>query len=77
MAFASGSATTATVLQALGPNAHIVSVNDVYGGTFRYMRRVAAENQGLETTFLDLENAGEDEILDALRDNTKVRFVKA
>ena len=33
LAFASGSATTATVLQALGPNAHIVSVNDVRFGT--------------------------------------------
>ena len=40
------------------------------------VRRVAAENQGLETSFLDLENAGDDEILDALRDNTKVLFVK-
>ena len=75
MAFASGSATTATVLQSLGPNAHIISVNDVYGGTFRYMRRVAKENQGLETTFLDLENAGDDEILGAIRENTKVRFL--
>ena len=74
MAFASGSATTATVLQSLGPNAHIISVNDVYGGTFRYMRRVAKENQGLETTFLDLENAGDDEIIDAIRENTKVSF---
>ena len=36
LAFASGSATTATVLQSLGPNTHIVSVNDVYGGTSRY-----------------------------------------
>ena len=75
MAFASGSATTATVIQSLGPNAHIISVNDVYGGTFRYMRRVAKENQGLETTFLDLENAGDDEILGAIRENTKVRFL--
>jgi cystathionine gamma-lyase len=71
LAFASGSATTATVIQALGPNAHIVSVNDVYGGTFRYMRRVALENQGLEATFLDLENAQDDEILASIRDNTK------
>ena len=39
-------------------------------------RRVAAEKQGLETTFLDLERAGKDEILDALRDNTKDPFVK-
>ena len=74
LAFASGSATTATVLQALGPNAHIVSVNDVYGGTFRYMTRVAAENQGLETTFLDLENASDDEIIASLKDNTKASF---
>lgn len=72
LAFASGSATTATVLQSLGNNAHIVSVNDVYGGTFRYMTRVAKENQGLETTFLDLENADEDQIHNAIRDNTKV-----
>jgi len=56
----------------LGHNAHIVSVNDVYGGTFRYMTRVAKENQGLETTFLDLENASEEQINDAIRDNTKV-----
>lgn len=74
MAFASGSATTATVLQLFGTGAHIISVNDVYGGTFRYMSRVASENQGLETTFLDLENLSEDghELLDQIRDNTRV-----
>jgi cystathionine gamma-lyase len=72
LAFASGSATTATVLQSLGHNAHVVSVNDVYGGTFRYMTRVAKENQGLETTFVDLENADEAQVNDALRHDTKV-----
>jgi cystathionine gamma-lyase len=72
LAFASGSSTTATVLQSLGSNAHIISVNDVYGGTFRYMRQVAAENQGLETTFLDLENASDNEFISSIRDNTKV-----
>lgn len=74
LAFASGSSTTATVLQSLGSNAHVVSVNDVYGGTFRYMRRVAAEGQGLETTFLDLENASDDEIIASIRNNTKVFY---
>ncbi|KAI0065051.1 hypothetical protein BV25DRAFT_1822158 [Artomyces pyxidatus] len=77
LAFASGSATTATVLQSLGPNAHIISVNDVYGGTFRYMTRVAKENQGLETTFVDLENAGEDEVTHAIRDNTKLIWIES
>jgi len=60
------------MLQSLGPNAHIVSVNDVYGGTMRYIRRVAAENQGLEATFLDLETAGDEEIISAFQENTKV-----
>ena len=72
IAFASGSATTATVLQSLGPNAHIISVNDVYGGTFRYMSKVAKVNQGLETTFVDLESADDETILAAFRENTKV-----
>lgn len=60
------------MLQSLGPGAHIVSVNDVYGGTFRYMNRVAKENQGLETTFLDLENADDETIIASIRPNTKV-----
>ncbi|KAG2142074.1 hypothetical protein BD769DRAFT_1383599 [Suillus cothurnatus] len=39
IAFTSGSATTATVLQSLGPNAHILSVNDIYGGTSPGLQR--------------------------------------
>lgn len=72
IAFSSGSATTSTVLASLGPNSHIISVNDVYGGTFRYMTKVAKLNQGLETTFLDLENAEDETILAAIQENTKV-----
>ncbi|KAG5339396.1 hypothetical protein C0989_004420 [Termitomyces sp. Mn162] len=77
LAFASGSATTATVLQSLGPGAHIVSVNDVYGGTFRYMTKVAGPMQGVETTFLDLENADDKTILRAIRPNTKLVWVES
>lgn len=72
LAFASGSAATATVFNAIGPDSHVISVNDVYGGTFRYMKRVAKENQGVDVTFLDLENAEEESIHAALRPNTKV-----
>jgi cystathionine gamma-lyase len=74
LAFASGSAATATVFNAIGPGSHVISVNDVYGGTFRYMKRVAKENQGVDVTFLDLENAEEGSIYAALRSNTKVRI---
>lgn len=76
LAFASGSATTATMIQSLGPGAHILSVNDVYGGTFRYMARVAAEGQGVETSFVDLEGADDETILAAFRENTKLVWIE-
>lgn len=73
IAFSSGSAATATLVQAAGPNGHILSVNDVYGGTFRYLKRVASEIQGLEVSFVDLESADDDAILAAFQPNTRVR----
>ncbi|KAF5016109.1 hypothetical protein F66182_12315, partial [Fusarium sp. NRRL 66182] len=42
LAFSSGSATTATILQSLAAGSHVVSVSDVYGGTHRYFTKVAA-----------------------------------
>ncbi|KAG2353268.1 Cys/Met metabolism PLP-dependent enzyme-domain-containing protein [Suillus spraguei] len=77
IAFASGSATTATILQSLGPNAHVLSVNDVYGGTFRYLTRVAKETMGTESTFVDLENATDDEVLGAIKENTKLIWIES
>ncbi|KAF7975388.1 hypothetical protein HWV62_9599 [Athelia sp. TMB] len=76
LAFSSGSATTATVLQSLGPGAHIVSVNDVYGGTRRYMTQVAPA-QGLEVDFLDLEHSSEETIIAAIKPNTKLIWVES
>lgn len=40
------------------------------------MTRVAKENQGLETTFVDLENADEEQVKHAIRHNTKVCFAR-
>lgn len=77
LTFASGSAATASLLQSLGPGAHIISVNDVYGGTFRYMKRVAEEVQGLSVTFMDLEKAEDEGILSALRPDTKLIWVES
>ncbi|KAL0572595.1 cystathionine gamma-lyase cys3 [Marasmius crinis-equi] len=81
IAFASGSATTATVIQSLGPSAHVISVNDVYGGTFRYITRVASSTQGVESTFLDLGDIspgseGERKLIQAFRSNTKLIWVE-
>ncbi|KAF2088157.1 cystathionine gamma-lyase [Saccharata proteae CBS 121410] len=59
LAFSSGSATTATILQSLAAGSHVVSVSDVYGGTHRYFTKVALAH-GVHVTFspsieLDIE----------------------
>ncbi|KAJ5975254.1 hypothetical protein N7481_008961 [Penicillium waksmanii] len=50
LAFSSGSATTAVVLQSLAAGSHVVSVSNVYGGTHRYFTKVAAAH-GVHVTF--------------------------
>ncbi|MCJ1337586.1 cystathionine gamma-lyase cys3 [Bachmanniomyces sp. S44760] len=50
LAFSSGSATTATILQSLAQGSHVISVSDVYGGTHRYFTKVAAAH-GVQVTF--------------------------
>ncbi|THH21215.1 hypothetical protein EW146_g305 [Bondarzewia mesenterica] len=73
LAFARGSATTATAISSLGTNAHVVSMSGIYGGTSHYMARVANYNQDLETTLVEFEDGNEGEIKGALWENTKVR----
>ncbi|KAJ5875892.1 uncharacterized protein N7529_001476 [Penicillium soppii] len=50
LAFSSGSAATANILQSLAAGSHVVSVSDVYGGTHRYFTKVASAH-GVEVTF--------------------------
>jgi cystathionine gamma-lyase len=53
LAFASGSATTATIMAMFAPGDHVVSIDDVYGGTNRFFRRVSTPASGLQYTFVD------------------------
>ncbi|KAH6571383.1 hypothetical protein BASA60_007212 [Batrachochytrium salamandrivorans] len=73
LAFASGSATTATVTSLAGAGSHIVCVNDVYGGTFRYFTKVA-NNNGIETSFVDLNDP--ETLRAAIKPNTKLVWVE-
>ncbi|KAK3167073.1 cystathionine gamma-lyase cys3 [Lepraria neglecta] len=50
LAFASGSASTAVILQSLAAGSHVISVSDVYGGTHRYFTQVATAH-GVQVTF--------------------------
>jgi cystathionine gamma-synthase len=64
LAFASGSAATMSVFQALGPGAHVVAPHDAYYGTGALLRDVFAP-WGLGVTFVDMTDLAE--VADALR----------
>ena len=55
-AFASGMATTATVLDCLEKNSHVVVGDDVYGGTRRLFNLVRRHSAGIEATYVDLSD---------------------
>ncbi len=46
-------------------------MNDVYGGNPGYLKCIAGELQGVETSFVELEEAAEEHI-NSIRDDTKV-----
>ncbi|WP_416769025.1 cystathionine gamma-synthase [Pseudomonas sp. RHF3.3-3] len=53
-AFASGLAAISTVLELLDAGAHVVSGNDLYGGTFRLFDKVRQRSAGHRFSFVDL-----------------------
>lgn len=55
--FASGSAATAAVFQALEPGAHVIAPDDAYYGTPVMLREQFAR-WGLQTTFVDMTDPG-------------------
>ncbi|KAI9314294.1 Cys/Met metabolism PLP-dependent enzyme-domain-containing protein [Dichotomocladium elegans] len=73
VAFSSGSAVTASIIGTLNAGSHVVSVNDVYGGTYRFFNKVAV-NHGIETTFVDLANP--EALKSALKSNTRLVWIE-
>ena len=73
IAFASGSAASAAVLGTLAPGDHVVTSDDVYGGTFRLMDKVYAP-QGITYTRVDLTDL--ELARAAIRPNTKLIWVE-
>lgn len=58
LAFASGLAATTTVLHLVKSGEHVVCIDDVYGGTQRYFRRIAGPNYGIGFSFVDTATPG-------------------
>ncbi len=73
-AFASGLAATATVLDCLDQGAHVIAMNDLYGGTYRLFEKVRRRSAGLRVDYLDL---GQIETLaGAIRPETRMIWVE-
>ncbi|XP_041357148.1 cystathionine gamma-lyase-like [Gigantopelta aegis] len=73
MCFSSGLATTMTITHLLQLGDHIVSMDDVYGGTNRLFRNTAPK-MGLELSFVDCTNL--DEVKKAMKPNTKMVWIE-
>ena len=73
LAFASGCGAMTCVLATLKQGDHVISVDDVYGGTNRLMNRVFAKF-GLEVTMSDLSD--ESTLLSSFRPNTKLLIIE-
>lgn len=74
-AFASGLAAISTTLELLDANSHIVSGDDVYGGTFRLFERVRTRSAGHRFSFVDLTDPAK--LLAALQPDTRMVWVEA
>ena len=73
IAFASGLAACDAVLRTLSPGDHVVMANDVYGGTYRLLKRVH-EPWGLTLDPVDLSDL--DVVARAWRDETRLLWIE-
>eukprot|EP00933_Yihiella_yeosuensis_P060451 TRINITY_DN63213_c0_g1_i1.p1 TRINITY_DN63213_c0_g1~~TRINITY_DN63213_c0_g1_i1.p1 ORF type:complete len:388 (+),score=21.84 TRINITY_DN63213_c0_g1_i1:20-1183(+) len=74
LAFASGSAAISAVMHLLDAGSHVISVDDVYGGTQRYFKRIASTTNNLSFSFIDFNVEGEFE--KTITDKTKLVWLE-
>lgn len=74
LAFASGMAATATILELLDAGDHVIAPADIYGGTLRLFSEVRTRTFGLEFSFVNFCDLTEVE--QAIRPNTKLFWVE-
>ncbi len=73
-AFASGLAAMGTALELCDAGAHIVAMDDLYGGSNRLLSRVRARSQGLKVSYVDLTDLKKAEA--ALKPETAMVWVE-
>ncbi len=74
-AFASGMAATATILELIDSGAHVVAMDDLYGGTRRLFHDVRERSAGLTFAFVDMTDA--DAAGAAIRNDTRMIWIES
>jgi len=75
LAFASGLAAETTLLMSfLKSNDHVVSTDDLYGGTQRLFRGVFANNYGIRFSFVDTSES--ENVREAITEQTKMIWIE-
>lgn len=74
LAFASGMAATATILELLQPGDHVVACDDLYGGTYRLFQNVRTRSAGVDFSFVDFTDM--ESVKQAIKPETKMIWVE-
>lgn len=74
LAFASGMAAAATIIELLTPGDHVIACDDLYGGTYRLFENVRKNTAGIQFTFVDFSDLNAVER--AIKSNTKMIWVE-
>ena len=70
----SGLAANCAVMMLVKKGDHVIAVDDVYGGSQRYMREIADERHGIDMVFTDMTDHRKVEKL--IKSNTKLIFLE-
>jgi cystathionine beta-lyase/cystathionine gamma-synthase len=71
--FSSGVAAMDALMKMLRPGDHVVTTNDLYGGSYRLFTKVF-EPYGIEFTFVDMTDL--DQVKSAIKDETKLLWIE-
>lgn len=71
--FSSGVAAIDAILKTLKPGDHVISTNDLYGGSYRLFTKVFAP-YGIDFSFVDMTNI--DKVDQAIQKNTKLIWIE-
>ena len=74
-AFASGMAATATILELVDSGAHVLAMDDLYGGTRRLFSGVRERSAGLDVSYADLSDL--DAARRAMREDTALVWIES